>query len=88
MIGKYPKKETFVHLHKLDELMFAKLSFLHDLSNDCYEESPKIKQWQDLPQTIKDSYMEEAKYYFPKPISDWPEDILKRFYAVVDVDYI
>lgn len=71
---------------KIEEVtveQFAKWTLERDHESGCFDDEPEIsKEWDQLPEDYKESYLEEATYYVNEhPHDDWPVDILERLHG-------
>lgn len=55
-------KKDFIEIKVENHETYARLNFLRDLAEECYEEEkPEIKKWEDMRTDLKDAYLKEAK---------------------------
>lgn len=65
-------------------MQFAQWSFERDRAAGCFADAPQVKTFFCLSDEERQAYMEEADFYFAKPMDEWPEDILERLTAAGD----
>jgi hypothetical protein len=57
---------------------FALWSFQRDLKVGLYDEEGDPQTWDELEQSEKEVYLEEADHYLALPSSEWPDDVIDR----------